>query len=71
MDLRKQKVKDKDGKPANENEKEAEKDENKNIPLNIAEGYKVVDIEFLVSQLKEGCKTCKKEISLCNIGQVT
>ena len=26
----------------------------KNIPLNIAEGYKIADIEFLVSQLKEG-----------------
>ena len=70
-DLRKQKVKDKDGKPANENEKEAEKDENKNIPLDIAEGYKIVDVEFLVSQLKEGCKTYKKEISLCNIEEET
>ena len=70
-DLRKQKVKDKDGKPANENEKEAEKNENKNNPLNTAEGYKIVDIEFLVSQLKEGWKTCKKKISLCNIEEET
>ena len=30
-----------------------------------------MDIEFLVSQLKEGCKTCKKEISLCNIEEET
>ena len=70
-DLRKQNVKDKDGKPANENEKEAEKNENKNNPLNTAEGYKIVDIEFLVSQLKEGWKTCKEKISLCNIEEET